>query len=136
MGTGLFTLSHADSSAAATAPDLNSHRERERIAAQARAHRPVAIQLGELVRENAAKREDLHQQLMRREDGNDLSSAWLRSRIEEVDRLITQQEPTAGWHLRESCRLRQRIQGGGYRSADPAARGRGRRSRFRAGNAS
>ena len=99
----------AHSHASAKAADLIGQGERERILAQARVHDLVAIQIGELVQGNVGKREDLRRQLMERGDGCDLSAAWLRSRIEELDRLITQQVATVDWHLRESRRLRQRI---------------------------
>ena len=38
---------------------------------------------------------------------SELSAAWPRLRIEELDQLITQHVATVDWHLRESCRLRQ-----------------------------
>jgi len=120
---------------AAKAADLIGQDERERILAQVRVHGLVAIQVGELAQANVARREDLRRQLMGREDGNDLSAAWLRSRIEEVDRLITQQVATVDWHLRESRRLRQRIGDVGFPDAGPAADGGGGRS-HRAGSAS
>lgn len=121
--------------AAVKAADLIGQGERERILAQARVHGLVAIQVGELAQANVGRREDLHRQLIGREDGNDLSAAWLRSRIEEVDRLITQQVATVDWHLRESCRLRERVAEVEFPDAGPAARGRGVRS-HRAGSTS
>jgi hypothetical protein len=121
--------------AAVKASNVIGQGERERILAQARVHGLVAIQVGELAQANAGRREDLRRKLMGREDGNDLSAAWLRSRIEEVDRLITQQVATVDWHLRESGRLRERVADVGFPDAGPAARGRGVRS-HRAGSTS
>jgi len=114
--------------AAVKAADLVGQGERERILAQARVHSLVAIQVGELAQANAGRREDLRRKLVGREDGNDLSAAWLRSRIEEVDRLITQQVATVDWHLRESCRLRERVVDVGLPDTGPPARRRGVRS--------
>lgn len=136
---GLFAPGHnlpAGPHAAAEAADLIGQGERERILARARVHDLVAIEIGRLVQGNVDKREDLRRQLMGREDGNGLSAAWQRSRIEEVDRLISQQVATVDWHLREGRRLRQRIGNGRFPDAGPAARGRGSRSHFRAGSAS
>jgi hypothetical protein len=121
--------------AAAKAADLIGQGERQRILAQARVHGLVAIQIGELAQANVGRREDLRRQLIGREDGNDLSAAWLRSRIEEVDRVITQQVAAVDWHLRESCRLREHVADVGFPDAGPAARGRGVRS-HRAGSTS
>jgi len=135
---GLFAMrrsGHTCPYAAVKAADLIDQGEREPILAKARVHGLVAIQVGELAQANAGKREDLRRKLMAREDKNDLSAAWLRSRIEEVDRLITQQVATVDWHLRESCRLRERVADVGFPDAGPAARGRDVRS-HRAGSTS
>jgi len=95
--------------AATGAADLIRQSEREQVLAQARVHGMVAIQISELMQGNVGRREDLRRQLVERQDRSDLSAAWLCSRIEELDRLITQQVATVDWHLRESRRLRQRI---------------------------
>ena len=69
----------------------------------------VAIQLSEVMQGYVGRREDLRQKLISQGDRDDLSAAWLRSRIEELDQLIPQQVATVDWHLQESRRLRQRI---------------------------
>jgi len=95
---------------AATEPaDLIPPGDRDQVRAQARVHGLVAVQVGELMQANVERRQDLRHQLLTEHDGGDLSAAWLRSRIDELDRLITQQVATVDWHLREVSRLRQRI---------------------------
>ena len=94
--------------AAAGAADAARQDERERVLAQARVHDMVSIQLREVMQGNLGKREGLRRQLTGQQDTSELSAAWLRLRIEELDRLITQQLATVDWHLRESHRLRQR----------------------------
>jgi len=64
----------------------------------------VAIQISELMQGNAGKREDLRSQFIEREDDDDLSAAWLRSRAGELGPLITRQVATVDGHLRESRR--------------------------------
>lgn len=113
----------ASSRAAAVTADLLAACEREQTLAQVRVHALVAVQIGELAQGYVAKRADLRQQLMERENADDLSATWLRSRIEEVDRLISQQVGAVDWHLREGHRLRQRIADSGFSDAGPAARG-------------
>jgi len=90
----------------AGAADLTGLAERERVLAEARVHRAVAIELGRVMQGNLAKREELRRELTQRQDISELSAAWLRLHIEELDRLITQQVATVDWHLRECHRLR------------------------------
>lgn len=97
---------------AAPAADVIGRDEREQVLAQARVHGMVAIQLSEVMRGNLGKREDLRHQLIQRPDTDDLSAAWLRLRIGELDRLVTQQVAAVDWHLRESRRLHQLIGAG------------------------
>jgi len=78
---------------------------REQVLAQARVHRLVAVELTRVMQEKLAEREDLRRQLSQQADISELSAAWLRLRIEELDRLITQQVASVDWHLRESHRL-------------------------------
>ena len=92
------------------AADLVGHDERERVLAQARVHGVVAAELSRVMQGKLAEREDLCRQLRQRPEISELSAAWLRLRIEELDRLITQQLATVDWHLRESRRLEQGIQ--------------------------
>ena len=93
--------------AAAGAADVIRQDERERVLAQARVHDMVSIQMRELMQGNLGKREGLRRQLTEQQATSELSAAWLRLRIEELDRLIAQQVATVDWHLRESRRLRQ-----------------------------
>lgn len=94
--------------AAVTAAGLAGGAERERMLAQARVHGVVAVELTRVMQGNLAERDGLRRQLSQRPDINELSAAWLRLRIEELDRLITQQVATVDWHLRESHRLEHR----------------------------
>jgi len=79
----------------------------ERVLAQARVRDLVSIQMREVMQGNPGQREGLRRQLTEQQDTSELSAAWLRLRIEELDRLIPQQVATVDGHLRESRRLRQ-----------------------------
>lgn len=96
--------------AAATAAGPAGLDERERVLAQARVHGVVAVELTRVIQGNLAEREDLRRKLSQQPDMSELSAAWLRLRIEELDRLITQQVATVDWHLQESHRLEHRTQ--------------------------
>ena len=74
-----------------------------------RVHGMVAVQMSEFMPGDVGERENLRGDFTEREAGSDLSAAWLRSRIGELGRLITEQVATVGWHLRESGRPRQLI---------------------------
>ena len=100
--SGPADAGRAAAARAASVADLGA---REQVLAQARMHRLVAAELTRVMQEKLTEREDVRRQLSQQPHISELRAAWLRLRIEELDRLITQQVASVDWHLRESHRL-------------------------------